>query len=522
MITEDQTAVIELLGSSSTHGGVPVERIDTHTAVVFLAGARAWKLKRAVQFDYLDFSTAAQRKALCDAEVRLNRRTAPTLYVGVTALTRERDGSLALGGSGTPVDWVVEMRRFEQEALLDRLAASGQLDVEMMLPLAQAIARFHADAERRTDHGGRAGMNWVIDGNAAGFAEYGTGILEPSACLRVTDNTCAELERRGALLDARRDSGFVRQCHGDLHLRNIVLLDGQPTLFDAIEFNDEIACTDVLYDLSFLLMDLWRRRLPRHANVVWNGYLSETGDLEGGSLMPLFLSCRAAVRAKTSATAARVQEDAGRAGELRQLAREYLSMAEDLLHPPSPYLIAIGGFSGSGKSTLAHALAPSVGPVPGALVIRSDVIRKRLFGVPLLEQLGPEGYTSEVSDRVYARLAERAGVAVRGGCSAIVDAVYASPRERQTIEHVAAKASVPFVGLWLDAPEPTLIERAERRRQDASDADAAVVRIQGARDTGSIAWHRIDASGSAEAVLHRAIAGLKSRAGHDLPLVGQP
>src|SRR5207244_9473931 len=139
--------------------------------------------------------------------------------------TRERDGSLALGGSGTPIDWVVEMRRFAQEALFDRLAASGHLDIEMMLPLAQGIARFHADAERRTDHGGRAGMNWVIDGNAAGFAEYGNGVLEPSACFRVTDDTLAALEGRGALLDARRGSGFVRQCHGGLHLRNIGLID---------------------------------------------------------------------------------------------------------------------------------------------------------------------------------------------------------------------------------------------------------------------------------------------------------
>lgn len=521
MVTEDQSAVMEFLGSASTHGGVPVERIDTHTAAVFLAGPRAWKLKRAVLFDYLDFSTAARRKALCDAEVRLNRRTAPALYRGVVAVTRERGGSLALGGSGTPVDWVIEMRRFEEDAVFDRLAASGRLDVEMMLPLAQAIARFHADAERRTDHGGRAGMKWVVDGNASGFAEYGSGVLEPSACFRVTDDTLAALEGRGALLDARRGSGFVRQCHGDLHLRNIVLIDGQPTLFDAVEFNDEIACTDVLYDLAFLLMDLWRRRLPRHASAVWNGYVSETGDLDGVPLMPLFLSCRAAVRAKTSATAARVQQDAARGDELRQLAREYLSMAEDLLHPPRPCVIAVGGFSGSGKSTLARALAPSVGPVPGALVLRSDETRKRLFGVPLLERLGAEGYTPDMSDRVYATLAERARALVHGGCSAIIDAVYASARERQAIERVAAAESVPFVGLWLDAPESILIARAGRRRHDASDADAAVVRMQRARDTGPIRWHRIDAAGSVATVLDAAIACLKRRANQELPLVGQ-
>jgi uncharacterized protein len=321
MITEDQTAVIEFLASPATHGGGQVERIDTHSAIVFLAGARGYKLKRAVLFDYLDFSTLERRRALCEAEVRLNRRTAPGLYLGVLPVTREADGSLALSGAGPPVDWVVEMNRFDQEALFDRLAAAGHLDVGLMRPLATAIAEFHAAAERRTDHGGKAGMAWVIDGNAAGFAEYGAACLDPAAASRLTSDASTELARRGTLLDRRRDAGFVRQCHGDLHLRNIVLLDGRPTLFDGVEFNDEISCTDVLYDLAFLLMDLWRRQLPRHANAVCNQYLAETGDVEGMRLLPLFLSCRAAVRAKTSATAATFQDDARRRGALQEVWR---------------------------------------------------------------------------------------------------------------------------------------------------------------------------------------------------------
>ena len=273
------------------------------------------------------------------------------------------------------------MNRFPQDALFDRLAASGELALDLMPPLADAIATFHAGAQPRTDHGGKTGMKWVIDGNAGGFVEFGAGFLGRSACDRVMADTYLELERRAALLDARRQSGFVRQCHGDLHLRNIVLLDGRPTLFDGVEFNDEIACTDVFYDLAFLLMDLWRRHLPRHANVVMNRYLSETSDAEGLSLLPLFLSCRASVRAKTSATAARLQSDAGERERLQSLATEYLAMAGELLHPPRPSLIAIGGFSGSGKSTLALSLAPRIGAVPGAVVLRSDEIRKRLSGV---------------------------------------------------------------------------------------------------------------------------------------------
>ena len=501
MVTEDQTAVIEFLASPATHGGVSVERVDTHTAMVFLVGARAYKLKRAVSFDYVDFSTCERRRAMCEAEVRLNRRTAPALYRGVLPIARGDDGSLALGGTDPPVDWVVEMNRFDQETLFDRLAAAGRLEIGLMPPLATTIAAFHASAEPRTDHGGKAGMAWVIEGNAAGFAESGATCLEPSACLRVIADASAELDRRGTLLDARRDAGLVRQCHGDLHLRNIVLLDGRPTLFDGVEFNDEISCTDVLYDLAFLLMDLWRRRLPRHGNAVWNRYLADTGDLDGLPVLPLFLSCRAAVRAKTSATAAHFQGDGGRQRELQELAREDLTMAEGLLRPAPPCLVAIGGLSGSGKSTMALSLAPSVGAVPGAVLLRSDEIRKRLCGVPLLERLGPEGYSSEVTERVYASLAERAARVIRGGYSVVVDGVYSRVTDREVLERVAAAASVPFVGLWLEAPESVLISRTEQRVNDPSDADAAVIRMQRALDRGQIEWCRIDASLPAASVL---------------------
>jgi aminoglycoside phosphotransferase family enzyme/predicted kinase len=506
MSTDDQSDVIAFLTSLGMHAGSSVERIDTHTAIVFLTRDRAYKLKRAVRFDYLDFSTVERRHAFCDAEVRLNRRTAPGIYRRVVAVTRERDGSLALGGSGLPVDWLVEMNRFDQEALFDRLAAASRLDPELMGPLAAAIADFHRSAEHRLDHGGLAGMRWVIEGNAAGFAEFGAGCLEPAACVRVTEMASSELGRRSALLDARRRSGFVRQCHGDLHLRNIVLLDGRPTLFDGVEFNDEISCIDVFYDLAFLLMDLWRRQLPRHANVVLNRYLSESGDFDGLALLPLFLSCRAAVRAKTSATAARLQKDAGRQKELQELARQYLAMAEQLLHPPSPSLIAIGGFSGSGKSTLAMALAPLVGAVPGALVLRSDEIRKRLCGVAPLQQLGAEGYAPLVSERVYATLADRAAVILRAGHTAIVDAVYAQPADRQTIQRVAGEASVPFVGLWIDAPESVLVARAGQRHNDPSDADASVIRMQLDAGGGPIEWQRLDGSTATQDVLRSAIA----------------
>jgi len=501
-----QQDVIDHLMQPSTHGGATVERIDTHSAIVFLAGARALKLKRAVAFDYLDFSTEALRRASCEAEVRLNRRSAPSLYRGVLPVTREADGSLALDGRGTPVDWVVEMARFDQDGLLDRLAARGALDESLMPPLASAIARFHRTANRRTDRGGRDGMAWIVDGNAAGMAAQGTGILDQAVCARLTSLAHAVLDRHGALLDQRRAAGFVRECHGDLHLRNIVRIDGAPVLFDAIEFNDAISCIDVLYDLAFLLMDLWRRGLRRHANAVWNGYLAETAELSGLALMPLFLSCRAAVRAKTSVTAARLQPDRTRAAELEGLARRYLEMAVELLEPVPARLVAVGGLSGSGKSTLARALAPDVLPVPGAVVLRSDEIRKALAGVGALDRLGPDGYTPEMTEAVYRALGERAATAVHAGQSVIADAVFSKPAERAAVEAVAASAAVPFRGLWLEAAAEVLVARAASRRMDASDADAAVVRQQLARDPGPVTWERLEAGGRLEPVLERARA----------------
>ena len=392
------------------------------------------------------------------------------------------------------------MHRFDQEGLFDRLAEAGRLDLALMPPLAETIAAFHRGAAPRRDQGGASGLRWVIEGNARAFGAF--DCLDAAAGERLTTLARAALDRAAAALDRRRADGRVRQCHGDLHLRNIVLIDGQPTLFDAIEFDDRISCIDVLYDLAFLLMDLWRRHLPRHANAVWNRYLFETGDLEP-AILPLLLSCRAAVRAKTSATAAGFQADASRRAALEAAAREYLAMAERLLQPPPPRLVAIGGRSGSGKSTLALALAPSVGAVPGAVVLRSDEVRKQLLKKPLLEPLGPEGYAGWVSMRVYGILADRARRALAGGHSVVIDAVYSGASERRAIEAVAVEAGVPFTGIWLEAPVDVLVHRAETRRHDPSDADATVVRRQLARSPGRITWHRLDSSGSPGEVLEQ-------------------
>jgi aminoglycoside phosphotransferase family enzyme/predicted kinase len=503
-----QSEVIRFLSSPAAHGGADVEVVETHASMVFLAGTRAFKLKRAVQYDYLDFSTLERRKACCAAELRINRRAAPALYRRVVPVTREFEGHLAIGGAGIPIEWLVDMNRFDQAQLFDRLAASGGLELAVMRPLGAAVAMFHGSAERRPDHGGAAGMTWVLDGNAAALRADASGAVDPALCQAFVASARMALQRGRLLLDERRAEGYVRQCHGDLHLGNVVMIDAAPTLFDAIEFNDELSCVDVLYDLAFLLMDLWHRRLPSHANAAFNGYLSATVDFDGLGLLPLFLSTRAAIRAKTQLAAAVLATSPARARELRQNAGAYLSEAAQLLQPARPSLIAVGGLSGTGKSTLARALAPALGPAPGAVVLRSDEVRKRLCGVPELTRLGPQGYTAEVSRMVYETMTSHAAAVVRAGHSAVVDAVFTDPADRAALEAATRAAGVPFVGLWLEAPEELLVDRVARRGGDASDADAAVIRMQRTRDTGTIGWHRLDASAAAGAVYNLALRHL--------------
>ena len=317
------------------------------------------------------------------------------------------------------------------------------------------------------------------------------------------ENTWAGFSANRDLLEARRLTGKVRHGHGDLHLRNICLVDGRATLFDALEFNEELACCDVLDDLAFLIMDLLARDLPGLANRALNRYLWRTGDWQGMPVFRLLLSCRAAVRAKTSAISANTGTDATAKHLFTARARDYLVLATRLLEPATPQLVAVGGLSGTGKSTLALGLAPRIGSAPSAIVVRSDVLRKQLSDTAFDETLSPPGYGQQATKRVYDRLDELTGGLLDGGWPVVSDAVFAIVAERQAIQAVADRRSLPFTGIWLDAPAGKMVERVTQRRCDASDADAAVVRRQADYDVGSITWRRIDASGTPDETLAR-------------------
>jgi hypothetical protein len=388
------------------------------------------------------------------------------------------------------------MRRFDENATLDHVADREGVSDAIIDKLALAVRRSHARAPQRDAARAAHALETYIDQNRAAFAERPDLFDPPTARKLTVDSRLAFAIVRPILLK-RGEAGFIRRCHGDLHLRNIVLIDGEPTLFDAVEFSDEIASGDVLYDLAFLLMDLEERGLRAAANRLFNRYLAPEPSeaLTGLIALPLFLSLRAAIRAKVEAASAERLEGE-KFDETRALARRYFDCAVRFLAYVPPRLLAVGGLSGVGKSTLAQALAPEIGRAPGALWLRSDVERKAMFGIGETVRLPASAYASDVTRDVYERLIVKARTALRAGQAVLIDATFAAAAERSAVTAVATEAGVAFAGLFLDAPLATRLERIGSRRADASDADAEVARRQRAEPVAEKGWAAVAASGS--------------------------
>lgn len=441
--------------------------IETHISRVFLAGRRAWKLKKAVALPYVDFSSLESRLLACRREVELNRRTAPDLYLGVHAVYRDAQGQPTFTENGKPVEWLVEMKRFDPGQTLDRVLDRAGLEAEAVDELAEAIAGFHAGAAV-VDLEGEAALARALRLNDEAFSRLDPSALPGAALADTMSVLKRELTRQRMRLAGRSPAGKIRRTHGDLHLRNIVLIDGRPVLFDCLEFDEALAICDTLYDLAFLLMDLLAHEQRSIANRVLNRYLEVSGDYDGVALLPLYVAIRACIRCHIAALKPETWPEA----------RRYLGLAGHALRQSSAGLVAIGGLSGTGKSTVAREVAARYPTVCGAVILRSDAIRKELAGVPLHQRLPKEAYARENSHRVYALLQERAAGLLDAGVPVILDAVFGKPDERSAARRLAETAGQPFSGFWLEAPLQIRMGRVSARRRDVSDATVDVAQWQ--------------------------------------------
>ncbi len=493
-----------------------IETIETHAAYIVLAGGSALKIKKRVKLPFLDFTTLARRRAALERELELNRAHAPQVYRHLVMIGRRPDGTLAFG-EGDPLDVALVMARFDQDQLLARMAEKGPLASDTARELADMVARYHRSLPPVADLSGAAIMRETVAALAANLVADAPAAAGPLAREFATQSA-AEVTRHGPLLEARSRDGCVRRCHGDLHLGNIVMQNDRAVPFDALEFDESLATIDVLYDLAFLLMDLDVRGDRKAANAVLNAYVGAEpagGEIEGLATLPLFLATRAAVRALVACERA-LQRGVGQECPHTPRAVSYLNAANGYLTAAKPVMVAVAGLSGTGKSTLAAGLAPWVGPAPGALILRTDIERKRMFAVAETERLSPQHYTEQVSDQVYAVLYEKAERALAAGHGVIFDGVSAKPAERERIAAIARTNGALFCGLWLEASLETQIARVEARRGDASDSDAAVVRSQAERDLGPQTWPTIDAGRTREHTLAAAVTILQREIGESL------
>jgi uncharacterized protein len=455
----------------------PIQLIQTHISYVLLTGDYAYKLKKAVNFGFLDFSTLEKRKHFCYEELRLNQRGAAELYLEVLPVTVV-DDQHHLGGTGKPVEYVLKMRQFPQDWLFSTLFEQGKLTEAHLEDLGRVVAEYHAQSPTNDyirSFGEVPQVRAAIDENYQQTNKYIGGPQTQQqfeATKKYTDNFFVE---RPQVFTSRIENNFIRECHGDLHLRNMALWDDKIALFDCIEFNEPFRFVDVMYDVAFTVMDLEARHRSDLANAFLNTYVEQTGDWEGLQVLPLYLSRQAYVRAKVTSfllddpnIPATAQEEAAKT------AAAYYTQAYDYTQPQQGKLILMSGVSGSGKSTTAKYLARKL----PAIQIRSDAVRKHLGGISLQERGGDDLYTAEMTQKTYERLLNLGMMLAKQGFTVILDAKYDKQHLRQDAIAQAEKHQIPLQIVYCTAPVEVMRSRLAQRTGDIADATVDLLPLQ--------------------------------------------
>jgi uncharacterized protein len=483
---EEQIRLIRSLSDVALYGPscTEVRVIETHISYVLLTGSFAYKIKKAVDLGFLDFTTLDRRRFYCDRELELNRRLAPTIYLEVVAITGTID-TPRLGGDGPALEYAVKMREFPQDALLARVLARGALTAAHIDALATTVAAFHESSARAplNSHVGSAGA--ILELAVENFTEI-EPLLEHESDRREVAALRAWTERehasRAALFTRRRRDGFVRECHGDLHLGNIALVDGQVTIFDCIEFNDDMRWSDVMADVGFLVMDLQDRGRSDFASRFLNAYLERTGDYDGLEILRFYIVYRAMVRAKVACMRASQMKGGAEAGTLKiDEYHEYLALATRGSQSTTAGIIMTRGPTASGKTTRSQALVELV----GAIRVRTDVERKRLHGLtPMYRSGSPLNaglYSTTETDRTYVQVRDLTRTVAGAGYPVVVDGTFLLRRHRELFRALAVDLRVPFVIVDFVAPVEVLRTRVQERQEaglDASEADTRVLEHQ--------------------------------------------
>ena len=512
MLIDDQSAVIAALSTPEAYGFKSSHKIfvkETNISDIFLTGEKAYKLKRGVKYPYVDYSSPEKRLAACRRELEICERFTPGFCIGVEEVVADKKGRIFLRSvcsdkNAEVVDYLLVMHEFEENHLFENMVDKGDLDRFEMMDTAEKIFDLHQKAEVIMSRNPVDIIRGRIYENNAMIRCFVPDLFDEEDVDALEKEQLEALENNRELLLKRQADGKIRWCHGDLTLRNLAMWNGQVIPFNPIEFYDDLTQIDTMYDFAFLLVEMESKGQRRLASILLNHYLALSADWDGIPVLPLFLSCRAAVNAYVFAQRSSEIKDKSESMLMANRAFEQLVIAKRFLENKKPILVACGGLSGSGKSRIARESAPFIGNPPGAVIVRDDVLRKNMMNTGLEEKLNTADYTSEMEERVFQKVCEKCRYILASGQSVVADALFHKPEQRRAIEALAREMNVDFKGLWVDAPLEVRIERVTMRKRNPSDVKTAEeLKKQLDIDVGEVTWDKIDTSGDRMTTLTR-------------------